>query len=170
MEFGVGHETDASKDNRIMFQSLNRTLLFLSREGGWSLLRYEETLILVAASFLGAALEAKVKGQLRQSYFVERTSDRVSVIRFLQNEVSYRICDGTFSDYLVNLHINVDGTREVSKVTFYKGLVFSVEMKLPRRHYSKSEITVIRCSHGSATEAYTKDIDIDEHGPRFDGG
>lgn len=146
-----------------MLSKINDVLLFLFREGGRSLISIEKSVILSAAEWLGPKVLEKVKQQLEEKFFIERTNNRVSVFRFVNRHERCALELPDFADRLVKVRLDVDGKPEVAQVTFYKGFIFSVEFKGPHKQYGKRDVRVIEVFEGKPSDSYTIEIDRSEH-------
>jgi hypothetical protein len=143
-------------------------VLFLTREGSWRLSPLELQIIEASVRLLAPDSQDRVRRQLEQPLFVERTSDRVSVIRFYNENAQLRLESSEWQDAAINVHIRVGGANQIAQVTIYKGCLFTVELKKPRRFYRNETVDISDVRLGSANRTYTRIIDRAEHGHEND--
>jgi len=101
---------------------------------------------------------------MAQKYFIERTNKRINVFRFYTPNDALKVQEPEFSDMLVNVQIAVDGKKQTAHVTFYKGYLFSIELKKPGKEYAGKKITAQNVTTGNPGQSYTRAIDRREHG------
>jgi hypothetical protein len=149
-----------------VFRRTNHLLHFLSGDGTWRMTALETKCVDAAMSHLPEAVRDLVRAQLRQPFFVERIpAGRINVFRFYSPDPGLRIPDPAFLDSLVNVRLVVDGKPQVAHVTFYKGYVFSVELKKPAKYYVGKTVIVVEVTTGRSGESsYTRALDRAEHG------
>lgn len=148
-----------------LFRRVNHLLTFLFGEGSWSIKEHERLILDAALGELDANVRELAGRQLEQSYFVERASHgRINVIRFYDPAAALRIPGDDFSDLLVQVKVNVDKRQQTAHVTFYKGLLFSVEFKKPGKFYAGKNLETGSVSIGQPSQSYTQGIDRLEHG------
>lgn len=146
------------------FRRFLHLLSFVSGEGGWRLYPHEQAVVDAASGDLPTEFREQVSAQLEQPFFVERSSKQVSVLRFYKPDSRLAIADAAFNDRLVKVRIEIDGRKQEAHVTFYKGYIFSVEFKKPRKFYVGKQITICDMSQGKPDESYTRALDRLEHG------
>lgn len=140
-------------------------LHFVSGEGSWSLHPHEQVVIDAAVNSLATDEQDLARKQLDQDFFVDRTSNgRINVLRFYDGDKRRRIEDPAFDDRLLCVRIAVVGARQTAHVTFYKGIIFSVEFKKPGKFYAGKRVKVVDVGLGSPHQTYTRGIDRLEHG------
>lgn len=148
-----------------LVRRVNHFLTYLFGEGSWSIKEHEKLVLDAALGELDANAREFAGRQLERSYFVERTSSgRINVIRFYGPAAELRIPDEDFSDLLVKVKVGVDGRQQTAHVTFYKGLLFSIEFKKPGKFYSGKNLEISGVSIGKPSQSYTQGIDRLEHG------
>ena len=152
------------KPNELV-RRLNHFLSYVFGEGSWSFRAHEKLVLDAVLEDLDTSAREVVARQLEQSYFVERASrGRINVIRFYDPAAGPRIPIDDFSDRLVMVKVTVDGRQQTAHVTFYKGLLFSVEFKKPGKFYADKELKTGGVSIGKPGQSYTQRIDRLEHG------
>jgi hypothetical protein len=105
-----------------------------------------------------------VLAQLGRSYFVERSSNCISVLRFYERDIRLAIAEAGFQDLLMKVQVEIDGRGQIAHVTFYKGYILTVEFKRPRQFYAGKHITICGVSQGKPKDSYTRSVDRLEHG------
>jgi hypothetical protein len=141
-------------------------LRYLTGGGSWRLRSSERIVLEAAISALEPTLQSQVRTQLQHKYFVERTSvgKRIVVLRFYAANPELRIADPDFDDLLLKVRISVDGAKQSSHVTFYKGYIFSIEFKKPQAFYEGKQLHVLDVIRGRPNDSFTRAIDRREHG------
>jgi hypothetical protein len=141
-------------------------LHFKNGQGSWRLARVEIQLVQALLAELPGEVGNMLRRQIEQSFFVERmTGGRINVLRYYGSIDSHRISDPAYLDKLFRVRIAVDGRQENAHITFYGGILFSIEFKKSRRFYKDKTIDVLSISTGSPDDSYTHFIDREEHGP-----
>jgi hypothetical protein len=74
------------------------------------------------------------------------------------------ISNPEFLDLLLRVQVLVDGRKKFAHVTFYKGYLFSIELKQPGRSYAGKELVTLNVGRGNPKQTYTRAIDCLEHG------
>jgi hypothetical protein len=136
----------------------------ISGSGSWRLRPHEQLVVDAAIEDLPADIRKTVRAQLEQAFFVERTSDRIYVLRFYETRDELRIADPAFERRLVKIQLEFDGRTQNAHVTFHRGYLFSIEFEKPAKFYRRKKITVCGVRPGEPGESYTKAIDRLEHG------
>lgn len=126
---------------RICFRS-RHLLHVLFGAGGWRLRPREQVIVDAVLDSLAPHLRELVRTQLKQNFFVDRSSERVFVLWFYERNNTLRILDREFEDRLLKVKIEVDGRTQNTHVTFYKGYIFSIEFKKPAKFYAGKKVTV----------------------------
>jgi hypothetical protein len=140
----------------------------VSGDGSWQLLAHEKALVDAVIGTLPTNVQLLVRMQLEQDFFVERTNRRVGVIRPYNADEALRIPDPPFADCLVNVRVSVDGKPQTEHVTFYKGYIFSIELRKPSKFYEGKNIAIVDVKLGKPSQTYTTAIDRVEHGKNED--
>lgn len=148
----------------ILFKKLWHFVYLVTGEGSWSLRPYETAVIKAVLGSLEVDIRQKIEKQLRKSYFVERTNKHVNVIRFYDMEDHLRVFEHEVQDSLFKVSTRLEGKVYDANVTFYKGLIFSVETKKAGGFYVGKGFDVINVKKGSPSHTVTKAIDRLEHG------
>lgn len=144
---------------------LNHFLSYVFGEGSWSIKAHEKSVLNAALGELDEDARELAGRQLARSFFVERTSGgRINIIRFYDPVAELRLPSDDFSDLLVKVKVKVDGRQQTAHVTFYKGLLFSVEFRKPGKFYAGKELETVDVSIGKPSQSYTHGIDRLEHG------
>jgi len=140
-------------------------LHYISGEGSWALRPEEFTLLDAVIETLPIDVRKIAREQLRQQFFVERTSPgkRIRVIRFYSFPGELRITDPSFDDQLFNARIDVGGVRQTAHVTFYQGFIFSIEFKRAADIYKGKALIVLEVSQGDNSQSFARSIDRLEH-------
>jgi hypothetical protein len=162
------NEVELTMSLKSALRRVSHFVTFVFGEGGWNLHDHEQTVVDAAIGALSTEMGKLVRAQLEQAFFVERSSNRISVLRFYEPDDGPAILDAAFQDRLMKVQIEIDGRKQVSHVTFYQGYIFTVEFKKPRQFYLGKRITVCDVSQGKPRESYTRSIDRLEHGSRDD--
>ncbi len=137
---------------------------YLSGEGSWKLLAHEQQILMAAIENLVPDEREVLHQQLHQDFFVERTNKMISVLRFYEEHEDLRVQGLDFEDRWLRVHILVNGKKQISNVNIYRGLVFSVETRSPRKAYKGTEIRVVKVVDGNGADSFTRAIDRQEHG------
>ena len=150
---------------RTLLRRLLHMLTYLSGEGSWELHSHEKIVLDAVVDHLDERLRRLIREQLEQSFFVERIPDgRINVFRFYRMNDELVVPDAEFDDLLFRIHLMVNGRKQIAHVTFYKGQVFSVEMKKRGRFYKGADLKVEQVTLGNPKQTYTRAIDRLEHG------
>ena len=136
----------------------------LSGEGSWKLLSHEQLILMAAIENFDTDVQKLLLQQLHQEFFVERTNNRISVLRFCDAHDDLRAQGTKFEDKWMRVHILVNNKKQISNVNIYRGLVFSVETRSPRKTYRGAEICVAKVVDGKGTNSLTTTVDRQEHG------
>jgi hypothetical protein len=151
-----------------MFATLPRRLLhlvhYVSGGGTWSLREHENQIIEAVVCALPPDKSMAVRRQLEQGFFVERSGGRINILRYYENDPSLAIDSVQFKDCLFNVTIEVDGEDQTAHVSFYKGWLFSVEFKKPRKYYAGKQFVIRLVAEGRPQESFTRSIDRLVHG------
>jgi hypothetical protein len=139
-------------------------IYLISGEGSWKLTDYEKVLANAVLEALSDKTKSEVLKQLSASYFVERTSNRVSVIRFHKPESVNQIEDVEFEDSLYKIYSEVDGKKYKANVTFYKRRIFSIESSRQRKFFKGKNVLPLKVQKTSPSQSLTVAIDRSEHG------
>lgn len=78
------------------------------------------------------------------------------------------IDDPGYSDKLFKVELFIEGKKHTAHVTFYKGRIFSVELKIPRKLYKDKEYRVGAVTEGRPKDTFTAVIDRAAHGMETD--
>jgi hypothetical protein len=150
-----------------LFERLNQLGLALGGEGGWSLRPHERQLIFAVIEHLDPIARERSFAQLNREIFVERSNQRISVIRPANGNRSrdqtLRLEQAEFQDSLFKVRILVDGKKETANVTFYDGFIFSIETRQPGKSYRSKTIVVEDVEKGRTGESLARIIDRAEH-------
>ena len=148
-----------------MLRKLLDLISYLSGEGSWKMLFYEVTITKFVLNYFDDNVSKFIEKQLATDFFMDRMSDgRINVFRFYNFDDHLRISFKEFNDLMLKVDLMVDGKREVAHVTFYKGYIFSIELKHPRKFYENKKIEIKDIETGLPEESYTNEIDQAEHG------
>ncbi|WP_377191726.1 hypothetical protein [Ruegeria meonggei] len=139
-------------------------IYYLSGEGSWKLLAHEKLILMAAIENLVPDERELLRQQLHQDFFVERTNNRISVLRFYEAHEDLRVQGTDFEDRWIRVHMLVNGKKQICNVNVYRGLVFSVETRSPRKTYKGTEIRVVKVVDGNGADSFTRAIDRQEHG------
>jgi hypothetical protein len=149
---------------KALFRRLLHLITFISGEGSWGLKKHEIIILDAVIEILDQQKKILVSKQLKQSFFVERIPDgRINVFRFYYKPDELKINSFEFNDLLFRVYISVDNERQVAFVTFYKGYIFSLELKNPSKYYYAKSINTYDVETGRSSESYTIEIDKEEH-------
>ena len=144
---------------------LNHFLTFVCGEGSWSIKAHEKLVLDAALGELDGNARALLIWQLEQSFFVERASGgRINIIRFYDPAAGLRVPGDDFANLLAKVKVKVDGRQQTAHVTFYKGLLFSIEFKKPGKFYAGKDLVADDVLIGKPSQSYTQGIDRLEHG------
>lgn len=149
---------------RSILRHAGHWLHFFFDSGSWRLRPLESLVVDAVIGQIPASHADRLRKQLQQPYFVERTNSRINVIRLDRPEEHLKIPGLDFTDKLYKVSLAVDGANEIAHVTFYKGFIFSVEFKKPRHFYANKRVEVRSVAVGSPKQTYTREIDQAEHG------
>jgi hypothetical protein len=147
---------------------LAHCVLFIFGDGGWALKPIERQIVEAAVRSLADDLQALINLQLDQPLFIERTNNRVSVLRHYAAEPQCKLPGSEWDDAVTNVYIEVEQAKQIAQVTFYSGYLFTVEMKKPRRFYSGRPVKVLAVKPGNSKRTYTRIIDRSEHPGSWD--
>jgi hypothetical protein len=139
-------------------------ITFAFGEGDWKLHLHEQAVVDAVLAQLPTAIRTLVLAQIEQAFFIERSSNRISILRFYEPGGRLALADPGFQDRLVKVQMEIDGRKQNAHVTFYKGYIFAVEFKKPRRFYAGKHIVICGVSQGKPGDSYTRSIDRLEHG------
>lgn len=107
-------------------------ITYLSGEGSWRLREHEKIVLNAVIDKLSESHQQLVEKQLKEKFFIERIPDgRINVFRFYRPKSYLKIEDAEYDDLLFRVHIIVNGRKQISHVVFYRGYLFSIEMKKP---------------------------------------
>lgn len=143
---------------------LSHFITFVFGEGDWKLHLHEQAVVDAVLGQLPTATRTLVLAQLEQDFFVERSSNRISILRFYEPDRRLILAEPGFEDRLVKVQMEIDGRKQNAHVTFYKGYIFAVEFKKPRRFYAGKHIAICGVSPGKPGDSFTRSIDRLEHG------
>ena len=124
----------------------------------------ERSLIGKVAEKLAPESNDLLQRQLREEYLVDRSNDRISSIYFYRLPDALLIPDAEFQDLLYKVKMKVDGRAQTNRVTFYKGHIFGVELRKPRKEYRNAEIEILDVVKGEPKNTLTAVIDRAAHG------
>ena len=65
---------------------------------------------------------------------------------------------------LIKLNISIGGETSLANVTFYEGVLFSIEFKLASKAFRNRVMTVNEVNAGLPNQSLTTEIDREEHG------
>lgn len=140
------------------------SVFYITGEGSWNLLKHESEVIKGVRIF-DETVNEKIKKQLNQDYFVERSSEgRINIFRFYDFDDALLIKGEKFQDFLLKVCITVNGKRNIGHLTFYKGRIFSVEFKKSKAYFNGKNLEFVNAEIGKTQDAYTRVIDRSEHG------
>ncbi len=138
---------------------------FLFREGRWSADQMHLDLIEAVLKKIDPDLARLVESQLRYKYFFDWMSKgKINVFRFYNQGQLPLITESDFADKLYKVELFIENKKHVALVTFYKGRIFSVELKKPRRFFNGKIYLVGEVREGKSNETYTSVIDRAAHG------
>lgn len=150
----------------LIFKRVNDLLHFLSGGGTWRPRPLERRVIDSVIGQMPATTADRVRSQLEQPFFVERSNKgRINIFRFYRVDERLKILEASFADKLFKVRLTVEGATDTAHVTFHKGYVFSVEFKNPSRFYAGKQVDIRSVAVGSSKQSYTREIDEAEHGP-----
>ena len=139
-------------------------LLFLSANGSWRLMPLEKLVIEAVLQALSAPLASVVRAQLKQRFFIERSSSaRINVIRFYEQDPAKRIADERFLDRMYSVRLSTADSEDTAHVRFYKGYIFAVEFQKSPTYYGNNAC-VRSVTVDSPRKGFTREIDRAEHG------
>ena len=124
----------------------------------------ERSLIGKVAEKLAPESNDLLQRQLREEYLVDRSNDRISSIYFYRLPDALLIPDAEFQDLLYKVKMKVDGRAQTNRVTFYKGHIFGVELRKPRKDYRNAKIEILDVVKGEPKNTLTAVIDRAAHG------
>ncbi len=136
----------------------------LEGSGSWSVTELERSLIDQVEAKLEPSTRTLLHRQLAEEYLVDRTNDRISSIYFYRLPEALLIPDPDFQDLLFKVRMKVDGRTQTNRVTFYRGRIFGVELRKPRKDYADAEIEVLDVTRGEPKNTLTSVIDRAAHG------
>ncbi len=149
----------------ILVRQLLHFITYLSGEGSWRLREHEKIILNAVISKLSENHRKLVEQQLKEKFFIERIPDgRINVFRFYQPKPDLKIEDEEFDDLLFKVYIIVNGKKQISHVVFYRGYLFSIEMKKPGKFYRGEDLAIEKVLKGKSSQSYTEAIDRLEHG------
>ena len=149
----------------ILIRSLLHFITYLSGEGSWRLREHEKAVLNAAISILSESHRQLVEQKLKEKFFIERIPDgRINVFRFYRPKPELRIADVEFDDLLLQVHTTVNGKKQIAHVVFYRGHLFSIEMKKPGNFYKGADLAIEKVLKGKSSQSYTEAIDRLEHG------
>jgi hypothetical protein len=156
-----------SKEIRRPLRLMDRMLGYIGGHCAWSMNFLLLSILDAFRPALGKDIKARVESQLSQPYFITfEHSGRVNTFFFepLELEPELRISDPAFADRLYKVEMFVDGRKQHAHVTFYKGRIFSIELKRPFKFYDGKNIRFGAVTLGKPKESMTGAIDRFEHG------
>ncbi|WP_162267096.1 hypothetical protein [Luteimonas abyssi] len=139
-------------------------LKFICGEGSWSLRPYELLVIEEALGVMDEADASVVRSNLNGIFVDRMSSGRICVIRYPRDRHLVKLAESSYDDMLIEVTVAVEGRKEVAHVTFYRGLLFSVEFKKAGRWYKRKSVKVIGAVRGLVQSSYSNQIDKAEHG------
>lgn len=149
----------------ILIRQLLHFITYLSGEGSWRLREHEKAVLNAAIDILSERHRQLVEQQLKEKFFIERIPDgRINVLRFYRPKPELKVEGVEFDDLLFRVHIIVNGRKQISHVVFYRGYLFSIEMKNPGKFYEGNSLAVEKVLKGKSSQSYTEAIDRLEHG------
>lgn len=149
----------------ILVRQLLHFITYLSGEGSWRLREHEKIILNAVISKLSENHRKLVEQQLKEKFFIERIPDgRINVFRFYRPKPDLKIEDAEFDDLLFKVHIIINGKKQISHVVFYRGYLFSIEMKKPGKFYKGEDLAIEKVLKGKSSQSYTEAIDRLEHG------
>lgn len=149
----------------ILIRQLLHLITYLSGEGSWRLREHEKVVLNAAINILSESHRQLVEQQLKEKFFIERIPDgRINVFRFYWSKPYLKIEDVEFDDLLLQVHITVNGRKQIAHVVFYRGYLFSIEMKNPGNFYKGTGLAIEKVLKGKSSQSYTEAIDRLEHG------
>jgi hypothetical protein len=101
--------------------------------------------------------------QLAEDLYIERSHPRINIIRLYEESHLLRIIGGEFEDALFKVRLAVENMKEAANVTFYRGFIFSIETKRPRKFYKDKTVAVLGVEVGAPDNSFTRAIDRLEH-------
>ena len=142
-------------------------LYFLTGEGTWALRAHERIVLEAAITSLPHDAQQHFDALLKQRVFVQRSNRLVGRPRFytkpyLRNHTS--VDEPTLSHQLLNVHVDVDGERQVAHVEFFHGRIDSIQFKKPASFYAGKTVCAADVSLGNPNLSHASAIDRKEHG------
>lgn len=147
----------------VWLKKLKDRLFILEGAGSSAVTPLESDLIDEVAGRLSQDTRGLFKSQLNEDYLVDRTNDRISSIHFYRLPDELLIPDPDFQDLLFKVRMKVDGRTQTNHVTFYKGRIFSVELRKPRKTYKNAKLEFLEVVKGVPKNTFTRKIDREEH-------
>lgn len=139
-------------------------IYYICGEGGWTLRAYEKLVVESAIDTLDSETQQTLRGQLSSPFFVERTNNRINVIRFYKTEMPASIENPNFDDAAINVKTKADGEVSYANVIFYKGFIFSIETRRPGKWYRNKTYEILSVKPENPSMSLTNAIDRLEHG------
>ena len=138
-------------------------------EGQWSIDRIHADIIEAVLLHLDSGDSECIRAQINHRYFFSwMSSGRINVFFFYRRDQLPLIPGLEFMDCLFKVQLKVDNRRYCAHVTFYKGRIFSVEFKKPRKFFLGKEYSIGAVTRGEPKDTFTRIIDRAEHGHETD--
>lgn len=149
---------------RKLLRNIGRVDHFVFGTGSWMLKSHEAQIIDAVLDQIDQADALKVRAQLKTQYFIDRTNKRIVTIHFDDRPNELSLESQAFLDCLYVVNLLVNGTPQKAQVTFYRGFLFSVELRKPEEFNDSAKIEVVKILRGRAKDSLTAAIDRQEHG------
>jgi|GEM_PF-2121964 len=142
---------------------------FLTREGSWTLLPHEQSVLNAGLTHLDERVRVLSQRQLEQSWFMDRmTKGHINVFRFYEPDTALTIAEPEFGDKYIRVSAVVDGKKQKALLSFYRGYIYSIEFKKPTKFYVGKEFNVVNVEDAKSEETYTRVIDRAARGRESD--
>jgi hypothetical protein len=153
----------------MIFEKLNNLLCYLWGEGDWKLRDLHRQIIDKLMTQLEARVSDKIKSQLGHKYFIQFIPEgRINTFFFDKLPNDLLISDSGFQDCLFKVEVFADGRKQQAQVTFYKGRIFSMELKKPHKFFVGKDIKIGSVTLGKPKDTFTAVIDRAAHGQETD--
>lgn len=152
------------KKTALLMRDVQRFLKSATGEGGWSLHPHEAKMLASVLDAIPPSASKSAHNQLQTRFFVDRTNERINTLHFDHRGEKNTIVEDGFNDALFRLTIRICDRRQIARVTFYKGYIFSIETPKRGKFYQDKTFEVLQVERANPKASLTYSIDRLEHG------